>query len=202
MSRLVCEACHKPGADGIDGVEHDDRDRCCCPFGVGNNAVDRDYDHIDVQPNERVHDPRDALRSPFPPSLLEGDVPSLHVAQVAQPVTKRLEQHPGRIWKGPPDDADLWDLRDRLGLGAKRSGEEHRTRPSEECPPVNHSITRSARSSTDCGTVRPNARAVLRLITSSNLAGRSNGRSPGRAPLRILSTYVAASRYPSAKLGE
>ena len=48
-------------------------------------------------------------------------------------------------------------------------------------------ITRSARSSSDCGIVSPSALAVLRLMTSSNFVGRSTGRSAGLAPLRILS---------------
>ena len=46
----------------------------------------------------------------------------------------------------------------------------------------------SARCSTDGGIVRPRPLAVLRLITSSNFEGCSTGRSPGLAPLRILST--------------
>ena len=52
--------------------------------------------------------------------------------------------------------------------------------------------TSSARSSIDCGMVRPRALAVFRLITSSNLVGCSTGRSPGLAPLRILATQTAA----------
>lgn len=55
-------------------------------------------------------------------------------------------------------------------------------------PPEHQSMTRSARTSTDGGTVSPSARAVLRLTASSNVVGCSIGRSPGRAPLRILST--------------
>ena len=51
-----------------------------------------------------------------------------------------------------------------------------------------HSITSSARSSTDCGIVRPSAFAVLRFMTNSNLVGCSTGRSAGFAPFRILST--------------
>src|SRR5262245_48321774 len=39
----------------------------------------------------------------------------------------------------------------------------------------NHSITSSARASSDGGTSRPSAFAVLRLITSSNRLGRSIG---------------------------
>jgi putative tryptophan/tyrosine transport system substrate-binding protein len=42
--------------------------------------------------------------------------------------------------------------------------------------------------------VSPSPRAVFRLMTSSNLVGRSTGNSAGLAPLRILSTYVAACR--------
>jgi hypothetical protein len=41
---------------------------------------------------------------------------------------------------------------------------------------------------TEGGMVRPRAWAVLRLITNSKVVGCSTGRSPGLAPLRILST--------------
>ena len=64
-----------------------------------------------------------------------------------------------------------------------------------------YSITASARESRVGEIVRPSALAAFRLITSSNLAGRSIGSSPGRAPLRILSTYVAARRIGSAIFG-
>src|SRR5262249_29438062 len=58
-----------------------------------------------------------------------------------------------------------------------RAGEER-----EERAPL-HSITSSARASTVAGTSRPSARAVLRLITSSNLVDCTTGRSAGLAPL-------------------
>jgi hypothetical protein len=51
-----------------------------------------------------------------------------------------------------------------------------------------HSMTSSARASNAGGIVTPSAFAVLRLMTSWNLVGSSTGRSPGRAPFRILST--------------
>src|SRR5262245_58924544 len=44
-----------------------------------------------------------------------------------------------------------------------------------------HSMTWSARASSDGGIVRPRTLAVLRLITSSNLVGCSMGRSVGLA---------------------
>ena len=53
---------------------------------------------------------------------------------------------------------------------------------------VNHSITSSARTISDCGSVSPSAFAVLTLMISSNFVGCSTGRSAGLAPLRILST--------------
>src|SRR2546426_6200187 len=56
--------------------------------------------------------------------------------------------------------------------------------PTSRC----HWITSSARKSSDCGIVSPSALAVLRLMTSSNFVGCSNGRSPRFAPFRILST--------------
>src|SRR5262249_14529054 len=51
-----------------------------------------------------------------------------------------------------------------------------------------HSITSSARASNVAGTVRPNAFAVLRLMTSSYLVGACTGRSAGFSPLRMRST--------------
>src|SRR5262249_49610942 len=57
-----------------------------------------------------------------------------------------------------------------------------------------HSITSSARASSDGGTSTPSALAVLRLITSSYLIGAWTGRSAGFSPLRIsLTTPSGAS---------
>src|SRR5262249_59497244 len=57
-----------------------------------------------------------------------------------------------------------------------------------------HSITSSARASSVEGTSRPSACAVFRLITSSYLVGACTGRSAGFSPLRMRSTYSAATR--------
>ena len=51
-----------------------------------------------------------------------------------------------------------------------------------------HSITRSARRSTDTGIARPSALAVLRLITNSTVFASSTGRSPAFVPFRIRCT--------------
>ena len=51
-----------------------------------------------------------------------------------------------------------------------------------------YSITPSARTRKDSGTVSPSAFAVVRLTMRSNLLGCSTGRSAGFAPRKILST--------------
>src|SRR5262245_36822925 len=51
-----------------------------------------------------------------------------------------------------------------------------------------HSTTSLARASSDGGTVRPSALAVLRLSTSSYLVDACTGRSAGFSPLRMRST--------------
>ena len=66
---------------------------------------------------------------------------------------------------------------------------------ADKSPPIHHWITSSARSSSDCGMVRPSALAVFRLTIRSSLLGCSIGRSAAFAPRRILSTYTAARRY-------
>ena len=58
----------------------------------------------------------------------------------------------------------------------------------DELAPLHHSITSSARASSEGGISRPSAFAVLRLITSSYLVGACTGRSAGFSPLRMRST--------------
>ena len=53
---------------------------------------------------------------------------------------------------------------------------------------VGHSITSLAVASSDAGTVKPSALAVLTLTTSVNFVGSWIGRSAGLSPLRMRST--------------
>ena len=83
-----------------------------------------------------------------------------------------------------------------------------RERPSSRCASEQrdelapcHSITSSARASSEGGTVKPSALAVLRLITSSNLVGSCTGKSAGFSPLRMRSTYEAERRTISTVFG-
>ncbi len=60
-----------------------------------------------------------------------------------------------------------------------------------------HSMTSSARTSSDVGISRPSALAVVMLMTRSNLVGCSTGMSAGLAPRKILLTISAARRNRS-----
>src|SRR5262245_45381079 len=73
-----------------------------------------------------------------------------------------------------------WLLRARREGPRRRRAAEQR----DELAPF-HSITSSARASTVAGMSRPNAFAVLRLITNSYLVGACTGRSVGFVPLRM-----------------
>jgi hypothetical protein len=146
---------------------------------------------------------RPGSRSYFPsaPPGFNRDVLAFHKAQLAQALLEGSEAKPipGAIriaWRQKAYSEDL----PRLGLGGERRGKQNGTRASKERATVYHSITSSARPSSDGGIVRPRALAVLRLMTSSNFVGCSTGRSAGLAPFRILSTITAARRRRSTGL--
>nr|QIP07855.1 diguanylate cyclase [Bradyrhizobium symbiodeficiens] len=88
-------------------------------------------------------------------------------------------------------DLDRFKLiNDSLGQPRATTGLMHRSKKL-------YSITSSARTSNEGGTVRPSALAVFMLITSSNLVGLSTGNSEGLVPLSILSTMLPARRIRS-----
>jgi len=78
----------------------------------------------------------------------------------------------------------------------ERRGEEVARDHAKEDSSLHHSITWSARCSSDCGIVRPRALAVLRLMTSSKQT-RERAGSSVVAPLSIFDTYMAARRNSS-----
>src|SRR5262245_66462290 len=96
---------------------------------------------------------------------------------------------PGRSAVEKPDHRHCRLLRPRRGRPQRCCAAEHR----DEIAPL-HSITSSARKSKDSEIVNPNALAVLRLITSSNLTGRWIGKSAGPVPLIIWSAKPAKRR--------
>src|SRR5260370_36174303 len=67
------------------------------------------------------------------------------------------------------------------------------------CP---HSITSSARASSEGGIVTPTAFAVFKLTASQKLVGNSIGKSPGAVPRRILVTKQTAAGEPGSDCRE
>src|SRR5262249_5612007 len=95
-----------------------------------------------------------------------------------------------------PDHRHRWLLCPRCNRPRCRATEQR-----DELAAAHHSITSSARASSDGGTSRSSALAVLRLITSSYLVGACTGRPAGFSPLRMRSTSLAARRYWLAMSG-
>src|SRR5262245_26490683 len=118
------------------------------------------------------------------PSILDHDILALDVAGFTNALTEcgQLACTIGRR----PRAAEESDHRHRRLLRTRRPrprGRRAAEQRYELTPP--HSITSSARCCKHHGTSRPSALAVLRLMTRSNLVGRTTGKSPGLAPLRI-----------------
>ena len=84
---------------------------------------------------------------------------------------------------------------------SRRSRHAPAPRPGLHRGAGRYSMALSARTARDCGIVSPNARAVLRLMTRSNLVGCSKGSSPDLAPFRILSTWPAELRMMVLRSG-
>src|SRR5262249_34312941 len=104
----------------------------------------------------------------FPEPLREGDDP-----------------YPCRRCVTRTEEADNWYL-PRLLRPRRERPRRCRAAEQRDCLAARlHSITSSARASSIAGMSRRRARAVGRLMTSSNLLDRTTGRSAGLVPLRM-----------------
>src|SRR5262249_51740202 len=96
------------------------------------------------------------------------------------------ELAPKRLGIGRDKDANSGPL--GLLCGKRQRPRDRRaSEKGDELAPL-HSITSSARASSDVGTSMPSALAVLRLITSSYFVGACTGRFAVFSPLRMRST--------------
>src|SRR5262249_15403661 len=117
------------------------------------------------------------------PVVLDLHVLAVDVAGFIEAFTKR--DRIARVGLGRPV-SDKPNHRHRALLRARRQRPSRRTAEQrDEIAAADHSITSSAATSSVCGTVRPRALAVLRLIAISNLVGCRTGNSDGLAPLRM-----------------
>src|SRR5262245_56141449 len=133
------------------------------------------------------------------PAIFDSDVAALDVAVGVEAIPECGQV--GR--KGSRcKAAEIANHRSRLLLRARRKRPRRCRTPEQRHElPSPHSITSSARASTELGRSRPSDLAVFRLITSSYLVGACTGRSAGFSPLRMRSTYPAACRFWSIGSG-
>ena len=179
------QACDEAGADRVASQRKDNGDDRCRLLYC-RDCASRRNNYIDLEPDELGRDLSVALGASLRPAILDSDGATLGPTEFAQPLhesSSPCTPDRSRRRAQEPDGRHLL-----LRVRRKRpSGRRAADQPNELAPP-HHSITSSARASSVCGTVRPSAFAVLRLITSSYLVGACTGRSAGFSPLRMRST--------------
>jgi hypothetical protein len=166
------------------------------PKGKGNPRDPRQLRHPQASPGEGVAAAAPALPLPFTPTscswanavedffakltrqrLKRGVSNRSSSFRLPSTVPRRTNEAPRPfVWTKSVDDI----------LSAVKRGSQ--ALESIHLITASHSMTSSARASSDCGTVRPSAFAVLRLMTSSKLVGCCIGKSVGLAPAKIRPT--------------
>ncbi len=168
---------------GVRDDWHDYRD-CGRRLPGSHGALAARNDDVNLETNQVGSEAWESVVSSVRPPVLDDNVSPFDIAKLAESLLERF--HEGG--RGRRQHADAGDFPCLLRLGGERHGQGPQRQPAQERAPAHHCMISSARTRIDWGIVRPSALAVLRLITSSNFVGCSTGRSPGLAPLRILST--------------
>src|SRR5262249_29713672 len=194
------EAGDKAKPDRVFADAEDDGTRCggrlgrqcyVAPSGRSDNG--------DLPPNQLGRQRRQPIVLALRPAVLDRHVLTLDEARFLQPIAEcaqTVREGFRRYRVDKPDHRHRGLLRARRERPRNCCAAEQR----DERAPL-HSITSSARASSDGGMVRPSTFAVVWWMVSSNLVGCWTGISPGFAPRRILSTYSAARRNRSAMFG-
>ena len=167
--------------------DREDRQRHRCLLRGLHCGRPNGDDDIDLGLDQSGRSARELFGAQPKPALIDDQVLAFDKAERPQ----RIKQERGRakIARIGGQTADAINPPSLRGEGGAR--QQHRRGAGENAPArladaAAHSITSSARCSSGCGTVRPSALAVLRLITSSNVVGCCTGRSAGFSPLRIF----------------
>src|SRR5206468_2966743 len=132
------EAGHVAGSDRVRVAHEDDGDRRGRPFrrlGVDGTWYD---DDIDLEPNKFLRQFAHPFWFPLRPPVLDGDVPTLHVAQVAKPLPKSFGGFRKR-GRTVPQKTDAVDLRRLLRMrGEWRKNETDSENDREPDQPHGH----------------------------------------------------------------
>ena len=149
---------------------------------------------IHVQPDEFSHELGETLVASLRPPILNRDITTFDPTKFAQSLHKSgcpLPLARRRTLSKKPDSRHF------ACLLRPRRERQRRSRTAEQRDELatDHSITSSARASSDGGRVRVRALAVTRFMTRSNFVGCSTGIAPGLVPRKILSTSSAARHH-------
>src|ERR1700674_2580288 len=178
------QALNNPGCHRVTRSHHHDRDFPGSVFGSQSIVGDGSDDDINLKTDQIGDELREAIVSPLRISVLNDDSFSLNPSEVTEPLQEGLV--PERCIGGREGRQQSYpgDFRRLLRARDERPRRRHAAEQRDELPPP-HSITSSARASSEADTVSPSVLRVLRLMTSSNLVGCITGSSAGFAPLRI-----------------
>src|SRR4029077_18520951 len=140
-----------------------------------------DYGHLLAYQLNRQH--LQLIVFAFGPAIFDGHVPPLDIAGFVQATFEC--HHEWRERFGRSTVEETYHRHRRLLRPRRERPRRRRATEQRDELAAFHSITSSARASSDGDTSRPSAFAVLRLSTSSNLVGCRTGRSAGFSPFRI-----------------
>jgi len=132
------------------------------------------------------------------PAVFDRHVPALDIARFLQPLTECIQHGPVSVERCAVEKPDH-RRRSLLRARRQRPRRSRAAKQRDELATAAHSITSSAMASSPGAKLRPNALAVLRLITNSNLIDWMTGRSAGFSPLTIRPVYTPAWRYASLR---
>src|SRR5260370_9522401 len=131
------EVRYESARDRITDRDKNNRDRLSRISGCLRGWRSQRYDDVDLEAHQLGGQLGQLSESAFGPSVLEIDVPSLRVAEVAKASSEPIQCGGG----GSPQEPEPWHLPPLLRLGRERRGEEAATDHSNKRSSVHHSIT-------------------------------------------------------------
>src|SRR4029434_8392263 len=105
---------------------HDDRDRPGCLLDSLSRLRRGRHDDVNIEPNQLGREGWEAIEPALRPSLFEGDVLSLDIAQPAQALPKCLGERRGDSGRIEPQDAYPRDFLRLLRLGERTCAEKEK----------------------------------------------------------------------------
>jgi hypothetical protein len=139
----------EPGPDGIESVNHDDRDRRGDLLCRDDLWVATRHDDVDLEPDQVLGELREPLQLPVGEAVLDHHVPSGDVAEITQAVFEGVHKVRRPLARRAQQIRDPGNLARRLRLSGKRYGENAASECDKEYSPRSHWMISSARTKSD-----------------------------------------------------